>query len=275
MKKTKDAVDISGFGEVVKGLANLSGKTFKEVLKTEVGMVLNGAARKTKVADIKGRMSKGKLRGGIVPYNLPQGFNLLGADGAKLITKRNGRFYHVGEPKMVGRQPNTVGMKTPPGVKKRFPKRGGKIYAHPYPRQQWLKEHMFGEVFPKALATTKRKITYRGITAGQFPIMAEKANIVFPIRGLGKNKMRAMLSPAVRKIVAPRSSGTNITQKFEAAIKVESKGIKMSATRGANRKLLEATRARINLFKNQAIKKEFYKDMKNWMPSRYPLIFSK
>ena len=275
MKKTKDAVDISGFGAVIKGLANLSGKTFKEVLKAEVGMVLNGAARKTKVAEIGGRMSRGKRKGGIVPYNMPQGMSFLGHEGAKLITKKNGRYYHIGEPVLVGRQPDTRNIAAPKGTKKKFPKRGGKIYSRPYPRQAWLKQDFWGDAVPKQLARTKRKITYRGITAGQFVYMAEKANIVFPVRGLAKNKMQAMLSPAVRRIVAPRCSGKNIIQKFNAAIEVKSSGIKMSATRGANRKLLEATRARVNLFKNQAIKKEFYKDMKNWMPSRYPLIFAK
>jgi len=277
-------VDISGFAAVVQGLANITGKSFKETLGTEVSMVLRGAAMKVKVASVGGKMSKGRLRGGIVPYNMPKGLKHTGHDGHKLITKKDGKYYHIGEPVIIGRQPNHSNINLPKGAKRRGgKKRGGKIYAHPYPNlgtpgrrgQAWLKNRMFGQYVPDQYRRTTDKIKHRGITAGQFAAMAQKAGLKFRVQGLGKDKYKAMTSSAVQRIVGPRSRGKNTFQKFQAAIEVGSSGIRMSAKRGVQHKLMLATRARVNLYKNQAVKKGFINDMKHWMPSRYPLLFGK
>jgi hypothetical protein len=274
-KKQLSQVDITGFKKAVAGLAKLSGKTFEKAMESEVGMTLRGATIKTKVASIKGRKSRGKIRGGIVPQRMPKGLSHAGGDGGKLVTKKDGRFYHIGEPVKAGRaKPRWV---TRNG-KKVF-KTGAKLYANPYPRQggnkgqAWLRKQMFGQYVPQQIDRTMRAIENRGITAGQFYWMAHKLGITMPTNRISKDSMNAIKSTHVRKVVFRRLGGTKkMLSGSNLTIITESRGIKMSAKRGVQQKLLESLKARTTLFRT-AMKKEFYKDMKKFMPSRYPLLF--
>lgn len=258
-------VDTRGFRKAIEGLMKISGKTFKDTLESETGMALRGATISTKVAQIYNKRT-GK---GIVPRRVPEGLHHRGAPGNKLITKFEGKVYHVGQPVRAGRnKPRWVRR----GSKRVF-KTGAKLYAKPIPGQAWLKKKMFGTYVPKALDKAEEKIENRGITAGQFYWMATKLNIKFPTKGISAKNMNIIKSTHVRKAVFARCTPKKKFTPVEGYIIAESTGIRMSAIRGVQLKLLKATNARASLFR-RSVKNDFTKDMKKYMPSRYPLLFS-
>lgn len=266
MTRRKTEVDISGFGAVLKALQKLSGKTHEQVLKAEAGMILKSTIQKIKIAEVNGRMLRGKRRGGIVDQNIPDGMAFAGGQGRKLITKENGRTYHIGKPVVAGRKPSrTIGK-----GKNKSLKVGAKIYSRPYPNQAWMKEKYFGRYVPKQKKTTERKIKHRGLTASQFYWMATKLGILLP----KVKNIRVLQSPANAKIVKPRVQAIKKLGKNDCSITFGSKGIRMSGKRGVQQKLLLSTKARINLMR-RAVKNNWISDMKKFMPSRYPLLFSK
>jgi hypothetical protein len=270
--KQGSSLDISGFGAVIKQLSKISGKDFETTLKAEAGHVLKGAISRTPVATIGGRRIKGKIRGGIVPQHVPQGIDHAGAKGGKLITKKNGKFYHVGEPVLAGRQPNHNNISVPKGGKRKGgKKRGGAIYKHPYPNQDWLMRAGFhGDFVPQQLARADNKIKNMGISAGQFYWMGKALNIKLPPR---IKSLKILKSSRIGSLVQPFLACKLKTGKARKAfILMQSKGLKASANVGAQRKLLGATQARIKFF-YRAMHNEWVKDLKKYMPKNYPLLF--
>ena len=82
-----------------------------------------------------------------------------------------------------------------------------------------------------------------------------------------KKKVKERLA-IVLPFLSPRIAG----KKKDRHIIMESKGFKMSARTKAQNKLMVATAARIKFF-TKAIRKEFVKDLKGYMPKNYPLLF--
>lgn len=74
------------------------------------------------------------------------------------------------------------------------------------------------------------------------------------------------------KIVLPFLSPRIAGSKKNSVIILESKGFKQSIHTAAQNKLMNATAARIKFFV-KAIRKEFIKDLKGYMPKNYPLLF--
>lgn len=275
--KVQAKIKIDGFGEVVKQLAKMSGKDFKTVLDAEVGAVLKGAIRRTKIAKPKS----------IVERNMPKGKRLKGSDGQKLIRRgEDGKVYHVGEPELIGRMPNNAdinkGKKEGKLAKGKWPKRGGAIYRHPYHKyykktrgQKWINNSKDGKGKFQALMSeyekrTQSKLKYRGISAGQFYFMAKTIGI--PMTGRIKSEKLISRNEIGQKLKPFLQSKRFNRPRFMYSIRVGSSGVRQSARTNAQRVLMLSTRARITNFK-RAVKKEWTKDLKTYMPKNYPLLF--
>ena len=279
--RVKGKIDISGFGAVVKELARMSGKDFAEVLEAEVGAVLKGAISRTKIA----KPEK------IVGRNMPLGKSRQGEAGAKLIRKGDdGKVYHVGEPVVAFRNPDTAQLNKNMGkegtAKGKWPTRGGTYYANPYSKiykskrgfankgQKWVNNKKDGKNFQALLQEYERrtdsKLKYRGLGASQFYFMAEQLGIQMT----GRIKQKKIVSS---KVLGAKIKPFLQTKKFQRpkfmySIRAGSAGLRQSRHSNAQRVLMLSTKARINFFK-KAVKNEWTKDLKKYMPKNYPLLF--
>ena len=117
---------------------------------------------------------------------------------------------------------------------------------------------------------TGRRVARRGLAAGQFHMMAQLLKIKLPRKTPSYiTKNQSTQSSIVKPTLKPRiTSGTGIT----TSIILESKGLRISGPTQAQYHLMRATAARQKLFTN-AVRKEYIKDIKTYMPKNYPLLF--
>jgi hypothetical protein len=239
----KFQVDISGFGQVVKGLQKITGKSFKEVLEAEAGHILTGAIRLTPKATAKK----------VTKRTMPEGYAFKNYVGGRKVTWDEGKRYHVGEPVPSGQG-----------------KRGGIRYK--YPQAQWMGKKgrnngRWARYVETQKAKTAERILKRGLSASQFYWMGVLLNIKFP-----KTPAKYIRDPKhaqkVVKYLSPRKGARG--KLYE--ILMQSKGFKMSKRLQMQSKILRATKSRETFFM-RAVKKEFVKDLKTFMPKNYPLLF--
>lgn len=280
----KARVDVSGFGAVIKALSKISGKDFKTVLEAEAGHIIQGAIRKTPISSVKGRKSRGKTKGGIVPRHMPKGMTRHKGQGNKLISKTDGKTYHVGEPVLdrinpderTGNLGRNYSKKV--GIKKRrykspsgkYPMRGGKVWL--YPKGPWMGRNKFwGEAVPRYEKRTDRKVANIGLGAGQFYWMGKQLGLTLPATRLKGRK--EISKDSIKSKVSAYISPKRVDARFNYHLILESRGLRTSKWVRANYNLAMATKARITLFKT-SVRKEYIKDVKEYMPKKYPLLFS-
>lgn len=239
----KFQADISGFKEVVAGLQKITGKSFKEVLEAEAGHILAGAIRNTPKA----------TQPKIVKRTMPEGYAFKKNIGQRKVTWHEGERFHVGRPVPSGQG-----------------KRGGVRYK--YPKAKWMGQKgkdngRWARYIAEQEKKTTERILKRGLSASQFYWMGVLLNLRFPKMPAKyiRNPKNAKL---VTKFLSPRKGARG--KLYE--IIMESKGFKMSGRTQAQRKIMMATKSRETFYK-RAVKKEFIKDMKTFMPQKYPLLF--
>lgn len=272
MTKTFE-IDMQGFRKALDGLHKISGKSFKDVLKSEAGQILSGAMRNTPKAKVKN----------IVRHNMPEGYkpeNVKGNNiGEKLVIHRFGKVYHIGKPILKGYQkrethPSLKGKsQKPKGAPKHWkPKRGGKIYEKPFPKQAWMRRQRWEEFVQESNIKTFARVANRGMTAAQFGFMADMLGIKITKNRPGylqtehlRNKLKAFLTPKYQNSEAQRLG-------FKTQIILESKGLKQTARTGAGQTLVRQVNARARFFQ-KAVKKGWINDIKKFMPKNYPLLF--
>jgi hypothetical protein len=283
MPQPRQNVDIKGFGEVIKQLSKMSGKAFEQTLETEVGHVVKSTIQKTPISSIKGRKSKGKVKGGIVPRHIPQGLKRFGGDGGRKISIRYGKTFHVGEPILLRQNPDErvggkFGKNYLKGARKRkkrymspsgkWPLRGGKVWL--FPKGPWMGRAKFWDDYVREKEDlTKKKIKNIGLTAGQFYWMSRELGLVIPggkVKGQ-KELRKTSLRSKVIKYISPQK----IFKKGEGSIKLESKGLKVSAYNQVQSKLVRSAKSRVSFFK-KAVKNDFIKDVK-FKTKYYPLLY--
>lgn len=236
--KPNTFIDISGFKQVVQGLQKITGKSFKEVLEAETGMILAGAIRMTPKATAKK----------IVKRTMPEGHSFRGGVGGRIVTFDEGKHYHVGEPVLGNngrfKKPYTYWMN----------KKGGS-------RDRW------GKWVAEQKEKTIQRILRRGLSASQFYWMSVLLNIK-----LAKFPPKYIMNPKnfkiLKRFLAPHKGAVGKSYQITMA----SSGFKMSGRTNAQRVLMIATKAREKFFQ-RAVKKELVKDMKTFMPKSYPLLF--
>lgn len=240
---TQKLVDYRGFNEAIKGLQKITGKSFEEVLKAEAGMVLNSAIRTTPKATVKK----------IVRYTMPEMIKHKGGVGNRVVTYKDGKKYHVGIPVGAGKG-----------------KRGGQLYRKPY--TYWMnsptRRGRWEDFIKEQKEKVKRRTARKGLSAGQFAVMAAFLDIKLP-----KPPAKYLTSPTVERIAKPHILGSYKRGKDKAfTINLESKGLRASSGSGASGKLMNATKARAAFFK-KAVNKGWIQDIKKFMPKSYPLLF--
>ena len=234
--RRRTEVDISGFRQVVKQLSKISGKDFETAMKAEAGHILSAAIRKTPKATTKK----------VVKRTMPQGWKYGAHTGNRLVTEWKGKKYHVGRPI--------------PGAGKN----GGK-YA--YPATYWMGRTDWNQFIDEQKKKVKERLAKKGLSASQFYWMSVLLGTPMP-----KQPPKYIKNSKLGKIVLPFLSPRIAGKKKDRHIIMESKGFKMSARTKAQNKLMAATAARIKFF-TKAIRKEFVKDLKGYMPKNYPLLF--
>ena len=179
------------------------------------------------------------------------------------MTKQEGKTYHVGEPISGGRHPDERGKGKPLGAKKGWkPKRGGKIWIRPHPKQGWMGKAKF-EIYKKAATEkTKRKLELVGLSGGQFIAMAEKAQIPLPNGVKGRAKAS---KPAIQKIVRPYVIGKVSGKRYDRQILLQSDGLEISGVVNAQKVLMIATSNRTKYFIDN-LNRNMNKEIKKWMP---------
>jgi len=275
-KKKFKYVDITGFSEVVNQLAKITGKEFDQVLKAEVGHVLKGAMSRTKISSVNGRLKKGKRSGGIVPRHIPQGLKHQRGQGDKMITKQEGRTFHVGEPILLRQNPDERLLQKPKGFKKKtgvgrgkgvHPKRGGKVWLKPY--GPWMGKAKFTRYVDQQRNRVDRKIDRIGMGRGQWYWHAMRFGLMLP--GSVPHEAK-LLKPKIRALVNPYIKPKTKIVKRVCQYTIETSGAKVTGHSDGAMAINIATKARMNLFRT-AVKKEFVKDIKHYMPKKYPLLF--
>ena len=255
-------VDLKGFKTLLHHLQKVTGSSFDDVLKSEAGMILSSATRTTPKASKKN----------IIRHNMPEGYKFERNIGEKLVIHHSGKVRHIGQPILAGNQPDQRGQKKPSGAGKHWkPKRGGKIYEKPYPNQSWMGRAKWNAFIEEQKIKTLGRIANRGMSAAQFGFMADLLNIKMVEKRtrpayLQTDHLRARLKP----FLSPRKLG----KKGELQIVLESKGLKQTARTGAGNKLVNAAKGRVRLFR-RAVKNDWIKDIKTFMPKNYPLLFNK
>ena len=234
--KTPTKVDISGFRSVIKQLSKISGKDFETTLKAEGAHILAAAVRKTPKATKKK----------IVKRTMPQGFGYGGGVGNRLVTEWKGKKYHVGLPV--------------PGQGKK-----GGNYSLPY--TYWMGAADWGQFITEQKQKVKERTAKKGLGASQFYWMS-----VLLGQPLPKDPPKYIKNSNLGKLVLPFLSPRIAGSKKDRRIILESKGFKQSIHTRAQKTIMICTAARINFFV-KAIRKEFIKDLKGYMPKNYPLLF--
>jgi hypothetical protein len=236
-------VDISGFKQVVQGLQKITGKSFKEVLEAEAGHILSSAITRTPKATQKK----------VVKRTMPEGYSYKTGVGERKVTFEKGNRFHVGRPVKAGKG-----------------SRGGQRYK--FPKAQWMgKKGQNNGEWARYLEQQKKKtgerILKRGLTASQFYWMGVLLNLKFP-----KQPPKYIKNPRhaqkVMKFLKPRKGGRGSLYE----ILLQTKGFKMNRRLRVQPRLLLATKAREQFYK-RAVRKEFIKDIKTFMPKNYPLLF--
>lgn len=241
--KSDKLVSYKGFNEAIAGLQKVTGKKFGEILQAEAGMMLNSAIRKTPKATVKK----------IVKWTMPEGIKLRGGVGKRVVTYEDGKHYHVGIPVRAGQG-----------------KRGGQLYSKPY--TYWMNtpnnRSKWDDYVKGQKEKVKRRVARRGMSAGQFAVMAAFLDLKLP-----KQPAKYLRSPTVERLVKPHIMGSyKRGKKLDYTVNLESKGLKATRGSGANRFLIDAAQARAKVFK-QAVNKGWIKDIKKYMPKAYPLLF--
>ena len=236
-------VDISGFGQVIKGLQKITGKSFKEVLEAEAGHILDGAIRMTPKATAKK----------ITKRTMPEGVNFKSNEGGRKVTWHEGKRYHVGQP-----------------IKAGTGSRGGQKYKFPAGRWMGRKGQNNGKwarYIEEQKIKTARNILKRGLSASHFYWMGVLLNIKFP-----KMPAKYIRNPKNARFVTKFLSPTKGARGKLYEIVMRSKGFKMAGKLRFQSKIIKATKARESFF-IKGVKKELVKDMKTYMPKSYPLLF--
>lgn len=252
-------VDLKGFSEVIKGLHKISGKRFSDVIKSEAGMILAGAMRSTPKASKKN----------IVRHNMPESYKFEGILGEKKVISRFGKKYHIGQPVLAGYQPDERGRARPQGASRHWkPKRGGKIWKHPHPKQPWMGKAMWNEFIESSKIKTLGRLANRGMSAAQFGFMADLIGVKIVSAKARPNYLQTdHLRTKLRPFLSPRTKGSK--RLFE--IILESKGLEQTKRTGAGQKLDRAVQRRVTAYR-KAIRKEWFNDIKHNTKS-YPLLF--
>lgn len=266
-------IDMQGFRKVLQGLHKISGKSFRDILKSEAGQILQGAMRNTPKAKIKN----------IVKHNMPEGYkpaNVRGNNiGEKLVIHRFGKIYHIGKPILKGYQkrqthPALKGKsQKPEGAPKHWkPTRGGKIYEKPYSGQAWMRRPRWEQFVEESNIKTFARVANRGMTAAQFGFMADMLGIKIVKNRPSylqtehlRNKLKSFLKPKYLNSGAQKLG-------FKTQIILESKGLKQTARLGAGQILVRQVNARTKFFR-KAVNRGWINDIKKFMPKNYPLLF--
>ena len=232
--------EIRGFKQVLAGLQKISGKSFETVLKSEAGMILGGAS---------GNTPKAK-KPAIVRHNMPEGYELGGYKGKKTVVRRFGKNYHVGRPVL-----DYIGP---------F---GGKNYKLPY--TYWMGKRKWNDYVAEATRKTEQKMDMRGLAASQFGFMAD----LLGITGIPKRKRPAYLqTEKLRKQVMPFIRPRRQGRGFQFSIILEGKGLRITSRTNAGGRLFRQAKARVSAYR-KAVRNEWIKDIKKFMPKNYPLLF--